>query len=150
MKKYVEVFGAVSPSVNGAKRATDIVAALAPPSGSHALVPARRNTILGAEVSGMLPGVVGAVAGALVWKRHPVLGVLAGHAIGANAKELLSGDRKKAMCHVAVEGAGILGALKYKKHPVLGWVGGTVAGAVATSFVSGSPASEAWKKLKGR
>jgi len=147
MKKYVEVFGAVSPSAAGAQRAGDIVAALAPPKSGHAMVPASHS--IGATMKSMLPGVAGAVAGAFVWKRHPVLGILAGHALGSNAMALWKGDRKTALCNVAVEGAGVFGALKYKKHPVLGWLGGTLAGAVATSFVDGSPAQDAWRKLKG-
>jgi hypothetical protein len=146
MRKYVEVFGGVSPSASVVSRAGDIVAALAPPSGTQAMVPASHS--VGATVKTLVPGAVGAVAGVMLWKKHPVLGAIMGFAVGDNAMELWKGDRMKAACKLAVEGAGVVGALKYKKHPVLGFIGGALAGAVATSFVDGSPASDAWKKLK--
>jgi hypothetical protein len=148
MKKYVEVFGAVSPSAGAVSRAGDIVAALAPPPAtSHAMVPASHT--VGATVKSLVPGAVGAAIGAFAWKKHPVLGLVMGFAVGDNAMELWKGDRTKAVCKLAVEGAGVVGALKFKKHPVLGFIGGALAGAVATSFVDGSPAKDAWKKLKG-
>lgn len=150
MKKYVEVFGAVSPA---ASRAGDIVAALAPPAVKDALVPNKGHHSIGESVKEMLPGVAGAVAGAVMWKRHPILGLVMGHAVGTNAMELYKGDRTKALCSLAVEGAGTYAALKYGKgrtvRSVVAFVGGALAGAVATSFVDGSPAKDAWKKLAG-
>lgn len=147
MRKYVEVFGGVSPAASAVSRAGDIVAALAPPSGTHAMVSASHS--IGATVKTLVPGAVGAAAGAFMWKKHPVLGLIAGFAVGDNAMELWKGDRMAAACKLAVEGAGVAGALHFKKHPVLGFIGGALAGAVATSFVDGSPAKDAWKKLKG-
>ena len=151
MSKYTTVMG-VSPTASGAKKAADIVAALAPPSSkSTAMVAAGGSSLVG-EAKKMAPGLAGAGVGYFAWKKHPVLGILAGHAVGSNAMELATGDRKKALCNLAVEGAGIYGALKYGKgrtgRSVLGYVAGAVAGAVATYFVPGSPARDAYDKWR--
>ena len=144
------VIGNVSTSAAGVKKAADIVAALAPPSttpGTGAMVPHKSVT---ESVKAIAPGAVGAVGGYLAWKSHRILGALAGHAIGANAMELASGDKKKALCNMAVEFAGIVGSLKSPKHRVLGYVGGAVAGLVATYFVPGSPSRDAYDKWRGK
>jgi hypothetical protein len=158
MKNDVSVFGAVSPSATGARSVADIVAALAPPAkGSTAMVQASSGKSLTASVKHAVPGAVGAVAGYYVGKKrgHSILGALAGHAVGSNAKALYNGDRKRALCNLAVEGAAILGALKYKKvpmlkHPVVGYAVGALVGGIATYFVSGSPAREAYDNWRNR
>lgn len=162
MSKYSEILGYASPTTRGAVRAKDVVAALAPPPRSSlSLVKsdAAAQTSATEHVKAWIPGLAGGAVGAYMWKRHRVLGFLAGHAVGSNATKLYKGDRKSALCDLAVEGAAILGALNYKKlplikhlsktvGPVAGFAGGLAAGLVATSFVDGSPASELKAKLK--
>jgi ATP-dependent protease ClpP protease subunit len=63
---------------------------------------------------------------------------------------LYHGDKKKAACNLAVEGAAVYGALRYRKHPVLGYLGGMAAGLAATYFVPGSPSREAYDEWKSK
>lgn len=157
-KSYMEQLGEISSSAKTAKQAADIVAAMAPPpvdsiqgAGDTVAVtkPAESSPSVGKSIAGLAPGVAGGALGAVVWKKHRVLGFLAGHAVGANAKALYSGDRTGAMCRVAIEGSGVAGALLLKKrmHPVFGWMLGVAAGAVATSFVKNSPMKHGLKGL---
>lgn len=162
MKRYVDVLGSASHSFHGAKRATEIVAALAPPPrsdltiGAAAAVAKKDDSDSAGKIAlELTPGVVAGAAGAFAWKSHRVLGFLAGHAIGASAVPFLrneGNDRRAALCQLGVEGAGVAGALYFgrKSTPkaILGWVGGLIAGAVATSFVQGSPMNVAYNKAK--
>jgi hypothetical protein len=155
---YTHVLGNIAPSLNGARRASDILAALAPPpqeSTPKALAklepkPQVRESAAHAAL-GLAPGLVGAAIGAVAWKNHRVLGALAGHALASNVYPIVRGgpaERTRALCGLGVEAAGIGGALLYPAHPVVGWLGGVVVGAVVTSFVPGSGAQEAWEKIK--
>lgn len=151
MATYTELLGNISPTAQGARRAADIVAALAPPDENKtALVKKEQTTAAKSAALSMVPGVVGAGVGALVWGEHRVLGALAGHAVASNALPLLRGGaaRKRALCRLAVEGAGVVGALVFEKHPVIGWVAGIAAGVAVTAFVDGSPTRELWNKLQ--
>ncbi len=146
MTKYTSVLGEVSPS---AKRVSDIIVALAPPDRtSTSLVRGAPKAEL--SFSALWPGVVGAVAGAVLWKKHPILGLIGGHAVGSNAGALLRGgyERKQALYMVGVEGAAIYGSLKYKRHPILGFLGGGLAGAAVTAVFSDSPARAQWDKFR--
>jgi hypothetical protein len=98
----------------------------------------------------LVPGVIGAGVGALVWKDHRLLGALAGHAVASTAVPIWRGgaERKRGLCQLGIEGAGVVGALLWEKHPVVGWLGGVTAGALVTAFVPGSPAQKAYKDLK--
>lgn len=103
----------------------------------------------------MIPGVVVGGVGAFVWKKHPVLGFLAGHALGSVGY----GAYKKVpktdlLCDLAIEGAAIAGALAWKKHPIGGWLAGAVAATTATAFVPDSHAKHfvehVKEKIKGK
>lgn len=152
-QEWVEVLGEVSSTAGGAQRVANVVTALVPPAGAPSAavtVPAAPAQSLSKQVVGLVPGAAGAAVGYKMWKKHPALGALAGHALGANLYSLYKGDRKRALCQLAVEAAGVLGALKFKKHPVMGWLGGVAAGAVATSFVDGSASKDLMNKLKAK
>jgi uncharacterized membrane protein len=147
------MLGHVSPTATAGRHVADIVAALAPPPAPTAQAlarPAASTPSLTEIAKRMAPGVIGGVVGMMLWKRHPVLGFLAGHAVGAMAYPLYKGDKKRAMCNLAVEGTGIAGALYYRKHPALGYIMGASAGAVATYFVDGSPMKEVVAEVKRR
>lgn len=153
MNRYVEVLGASSPTIGGARRAADIFAALAPPAaGPHkALVKTEPPHESVTEIAkDLAPGIGVAAAGAYAWKKHRVLGALLGHAVGSNAYKFYKGDKTHAWTQLAVEVVGVLGALKWKKHPVLGWGAGIVAGTLATSFVPGSASQDALSRFRKR
>jgi hypothetical protein len=143
-------FAGISPTILGVHRAADIVAALTPPAATAgaALAPVSGPSLT-SKVTQFAPGVGGALAGAYVWKRHRILGLLAGHAVVNSAWDFYRGDRKRAVCNAIVEGAGVLGALNSRKIPVIkggpitGYVAGVLLGAVATYFVEGSPVRQA-------
>lgn len=149
---YTQVIGAV-PAASAAHRIAGVVAAMTPPPAAQgAMVPSGSSNVV-AKIKPLVPGAVGAVAGFVAWKKHPVLGALAGHAVADAAYEAYKGDKKKAACNLAVEGAGVLGALYNKKIPfakkggaIGGYVAGILAGAVATYFVQGSPVRRALGK----
>lgn len=152
MKNYMDIITGASPTARGAARAADIVAALAPPAKSSAVATsaAHSSESFTGKLVRFVPGVAGAGVGFFAWKKHRVLGALAGHAVVGSAYEFYKGDRTKAVCDLAVEGAGVAGALWYKKRPWAGWLGGVLAGAVATYFVPGSPIKDQVAKLRGR
>lgn len=157
MKRYAQALAGCSPTIMGINRAADIVAALTPPAaGSTALVPTGAPESVTKKLVKFVPGAVGALAGAYFWKSHRWLGLVAGHALINSAYEAYKGDKKKALCYAAVEGAAVLGALNYKKipvlkvHPVAGFLGGLAAGITATYFVPGSPIKEELWALKAK
>lgn len=157
MKTTSQVIGEMSATARGAQRVKDIFAALAPPPApigdttamTVASVPAGHPTLARA-IGPIVPGVAGGAVGAFMWKKHRVLGFLAGHAVGANALGIVRGgvERRDALCQLGVEGAGVIGALKFRRHPVFGWVLGVAAGTIATSFVPGSVESDIVKDAR--
>lgn len=75
--------------------------------------------------------IVGAAAGALLWREHRVLGFLLGASLGRNVPALRKREyRRAALCNIGITGAGVLGSLKIPTHPAvgfgLGWAGGGV------------------------
>lgn len=159
-RSFMHILGSAAPSLGTAVRAGDIVAALAPPANSPGATaitkaPPHKSALeVAKEVAKdeAFPVLVGGGAGWLLFRKsgHPILGALAGHAVASVARPLITGkDRKRALCQLAVEGAGVVGALVWKKHPVLGWVLGLGAGFVATALVKDSAAHEMFQKWKG-
>ena len=142
-------FAGVSPTILGVNRVANIVSALTPPS-INGVAAAKPAPSVMEKVKPFVPGAAGAAVGAYVWKKHRILGVLAGHAVANSAFEFYQGKRKEAVCDLVVEGAGVLGSLYNKKipfvkkgGPIAGYVAGLVAGCVATYFVDGSPVKNA-------
>ena len=84
-------------------------------------------------------GVGGAVIGQHVWKKHNVLGALAGMAVGVSAERVIRGgeSRRDTVARLATDAAAIGGALAYKKHPVVGYIVGALAGNLASEAVVG-------------
>lgn len=149
-----EAIYGVSPTARGVGRVSDLVAAMTPPAPATgtALAPvAPPHEALSKKLIKFVPHVVGAGAGFVLWKKHRILGALAGHALVNSGYEYYKGDKKTALCELAVEGAGIAGALYLFKgrKPVMGWLAGVLAGSVATYFVQDSPVQKAVKKLRG-
>jgi hypothetical protein len=125
--------------------ALDVLGVLSP-SMSQAAKPQPNDPSLSSVV---IPAGVGAIGGAALGMRfgHPLLGLLAGEALGANAIRVwrnASGDRVRAGTNLVAAGAGIIGSLiaqRYSKKDsvaFLGWLLGFVAGQVAVSTVPGS------------
>lgn len=151
-KTYMEMLGQVSPSMGGARRVRDMVAALTPPAtgGAAALMKQDQPRPSAADAAlGMVPGLVGGGLGALAWKRHRVLGFLAGHAVGSVVRPLVTGKgRMQAFTQVGVDAAVIGGALLWKKHPFWGGVIGLLAGATVAGFVKDSASRDIFNKWK--
>ena len=83
-------------------------------------------------------GLAVGIAGALLWQRHRILGLIAGMAIGSNASALITKDtRGMAIRNLVLEGAAVAGALLLENHPVFGFAGGAVAGGLAAPHVPG-------------
>lgn len=159
MSKYATILGSASPTFGGAKRAYDIVAALAPPSSAETQAlakageqsPSVTSRVFGAA-TGAVPWVAGGAAGAFLWKKHRVLGFMAGGAVATNVMGLYRGgvERSDAMWNLGIEGAAIGGALMMEDHPVLGYLGGLVAGHAVASFFPSSPQHKTWQQLKAK
>ena len=151
---YSSVLGNISTTAGGAKRAADIVAALAPPApSSSALV---KNEAPNESAKSLAfkwaPGIAAAGVGALMWKRHRFLGAVVGHAVASTALPIYRGgaERKQALCQLGVEGAAVAGSLMLPKHPIVGFVAGSLAGAAVTAFIPGSPTNQLWHKLTSK
>lgn len=100
----------------------------------------------------IVPGAAVGVAGFFAWKKHPVLGFLAGDAIGLNGARLIrngADDWKTAACNLGLAASGIVTAVAFEKklHPFFGWWVGHILGAVATGFVPGSNANKFFKRF---
>lgn len=120
-------------------------------AGGHRGV-ARLSSVLGANVSAANPSsveeflrdvkatappdvkdgattVAGAAAGAFLWKRHRVLGLLGGGSLGRNVPALFRpSERRAALCNIGQTGGGVLGSLIIGGAPgfILGWLGAGV------------------------
>lgn len=146
----------VSPTARGVGRVSDLILGLAPSpapaAGTAALAPVKQDEPITKKLVKFVPHVVGAGVGYMVWKKHPILGALAGHALVNSGYEYYKGDKKTALCELAVEAAGVMGALKLfgGRSPVKGWLVGVVAAAAATYFVDDSPVKKVVDKLRHR
>ncbi len=152
MSKYQSILGS-SSTAQGLGRAGTLVAAMTPPAKKDVgtpPAPSAKTTMKLATT--MVPGLAVGGVGAYMWKKHRVLGFLAGHALGSNAKGVWDGgsDRRKALGSLAVEGAGVGGALMWKKHPVLGFLAGSLTGVVASVLVPGTYAHDEWVKWRAK
>lgn len=92
----------------------------------------------------VLPAVGGGAVGAYFWKKHRLLGFLAGMAVGDVAMPLFNGssdERKSALKRVGVEGAAVVGSLYFGNH-FPKWFGSKsvpkVAGYLAGGIVAGT------------
>jgi hypothetical protein len=160
VKDQIEIFGAASPMSAGAKHVADIVAALTPPMGDIRVLgdgtsmpaPKRdRSATVATALGGLVPTAVGGGVGYTMWKKHKVLGFLAGSAAANIAWDnLRHGEYKKAAVSAAVTGAAVLGSLKMKKHPVLGFIGAMVVGTIVAANVDGTNEQDWWHKVKSR
>lgn len=152
MGKYGDMLGAISPSAMGVRHAADVVAALTPPtrSGTEIAKADEPTPSVSRSVLALVPGVLGAGVGALTWKKHRVLGAVAGHAVASTALPIIRGgaDRKRALCQLGVEGAAVVGSLMWEEHPILGFCAGLLTGAAASALVPGSAANDMWRKWR--
>ncbi len=143
-----------SPTASSGRRAADFIAALAPPPAGAAAV-VKSDSMIHPKVKlaglALIPSVVGAAAGAYVWKKHRILGGIAGMSVAPNVLRLIkSGERVKALCSIGATGVGVMGSLKWKRHPILGFVAGEVVGLVASAFVPGSDMNDAYHAWRAK
>lgn len=124
MNKAYDILGVVSPSM-------------------FAVAKAKENDI---SVPKMLaPGLACGLAGYSLWDKHPMLGFLAGEAVGTNAYRFWRGegtDRLRTACNLSVAASAMTGSLMWKKHPFYGYLLGFAAGVAVTALVPGSNASK--------
>ncbi len=79
--------------------------------------------------------IAGGAIGAVVWKKHRVLGAIAGSSIGRNTPALLHAEhRRSALCNMGVTGAGVLGSLLMPGTPAVGFIVGWLAGGAAVYY----------------
>lgn len=85
------------------------------------------------DVDASVPITVGsAAAGAYLYKKHRVLGLIGGASLGRNVPALLNAsERGYAIRNLGSTGLGIGGSLYMKKHPVLGFLLGKAIGTAA-------------------
>lgn len=144
MNKYIEVLGC-----NSTPRAT---------KGALQVLGAIDSGLPEVDAKEVALSVAGAAAGAYYSKKHPVLGGLAGYAVGSNVVPLVRGygnERKDAMYRMAIEGAAI-GASYYAKKvhkvgnvgAVAAFAGGMFAATMLTLYMPGSPAHRLGARLE--
>ena len=135
-------FDAVS-NITGAKRLTGRLASIVGSEEVTALVPASvqpsfTSTLAKAkahaphDVRDTAGTAAGAVAGAVIWREHRVLGAIGGASLGRNIPGIFRGaDRRDALCNMANTGAAIAGSLIAPSTPIVGFtVGYLIGGAV--------------------
>ena len=155
MRRYAHILGDLSPTARGATRIGQALAVLEPPpeatgqasNNAYARRKAASEGGIIPTLQSIAPHVVGAAGGAYLWKTHPILGAAVGHALTTAAWETYQGDSHKAICMLAVEGAGVAGALLRPSSPLVGYIGGAAAGAAVTYFVPDSPVRKLVSRL---
>lgn len=80
----------------------------------------------------LLADLAGAVAGAVLWKQHRVLGFLAGGSAVGGAISLVRGRVGSAALTMVPTAAGVAASLYWPKHPALGFILGHVGGSAVT------------------
>lgn len=86
---------------------------------------------------GTLLGLVGAGAGAFLWKEHRYLGAFGGYILGHDGYRLAANEssRTTAFVRMGSAGAAIAGAMLLPITPALGFAVGLVGGHVIASFL---------------
>ena len=79
---------------------------------------------------------VGAVAGAVFWKKHRILGAIGGAMVGASAPALMNAnERETAIYNLGHAGAAVGGSLLWKQHPIWGFLAGTIGAGIVRRYV---------------
>lgn len=143
---YINGIDAETGATRAVAKLTDVLGVESTPvapGSSAALTESRPNSLtrfLGGvrQVSPVDVGtLVGAVAGALLWRKHRVLGFFTGASAGYNIPLLAKVDRRRAaLCNLGITSAGVLGSFTVKEHPVVGFVLGWMGGGVL-SYAAG-------------
>ncbi len=82
-------------------------------------------------------GIIGAIAGVVLFPKHRVLAGIGGLTLGASLPDLATpGKRAEAVAGIGVAAAGIGASLAAGNHPVMGFVGGIAAGSAATTYLA--------------
>lgn len=139
--KYLKGIDAVTGVRRSIARITDVLGAT--PTATAALTTTRPSTtaeflksVHGYEdVPDDIGTIAGGAIGAVVWKKHRVLGAIAGSSIGRNTPALLHAEhRRSALCNMGVTGAGVLGSLLMPGTPAVGFIVGWLAGGAAVYY----------------
>lgn len=135
MRSRLDMIGAEAPTKT----------AVVPSTTTSATVPA---TVAPGELSAeekkhlaimMGAGTAAAIGGAVLWKKHRVLGFLAGATAGSSVPCLLNEKyRTQAISNIGTQAASVGGSLMWKKHPVLGYILGSLVGGVGMQLATGT------------
>lgn len=140
--KYLKGIDAVTGVRRNIARITDVLGAT--PTATAALTTTRPSSTVEflSSVHGFendVPDDIGTIAGsavgAVIWKKHRVLGAVAGASAGRNLPALLHPEhRRSALCNMGVTGAGVLGSLLLPGTPAVGFIVGWLAGGAAVYY----------------
>jgi len=111
------------------------------PVQDGALTPEQKAALVAYLKYSVAPALAASIAGAVLWKKHRVLGFLAGGTLGASVYPIAKGGdmRKAALAGAGISAVSIGGALAWKNHPILGYLaGGFVANVAAKSIAPSS------------
>lgn len=79
-----------------------------------------------------------AVAGAILWHKHPILGLVAGGSVANNFYALQHPETKQqALANLGTSGLSVAGALLWEDHPLLGFLAGQLIGGYAAKRLVG-------------
>jgi ammonia channel protein AmtB len=81
---------------------------------------------------------VGGIAGYVLWKKHPVVGVFSGMAVGGAGVTAATGKPVHGAAHLGSAAAAAYCSLKWQKHPALGYILGSLAASVALNVAAGT------------
>lgn len=77
----------------------------------------------------LLAGLAGGLAGGVLWRKHPVLGVLGGYALTSSVHDVATGERTLTQAGERVGQAVVAtaGSLALPSHPAIGYVAAAIA-----------------------
>jgi len=114
--------------------------------GTQVAKPSRAPMSLSGNVVALGAGAVGAI----LWRRHPVLGFLGGSALASNVHALATKNRTfvEAGKRMGKHFVAVAGSLALPSHPAVGYVAGAVAGDLLLDGAGGGIIEE-WAHFAG-
>lgn len=95
--------------------------------------------------------IAGAIAGAVLWKQHRVLGLFSGGTAAAVASSLALSKGKDwpdAVQRLGTTAGSVGGSLMWPRHPILGFLAGGLVTGAATCFVPGTSSMKAIEAMR--
>lgn len=152
MSKYMEILGATATETVPPVRTAAGVTNLATRASQSPLFDPTKAPI---TMKDLAFSVLGGLGGAMLWKKHRVLGFLGGVAVGSSVEPMMRGagsDRSDVAYRLGIVGAGVGTALyfggKSNTGRAVGYAGGALGATLLTAYANGSPMNRMAKRIE--